>query len=194
MVQLQQIESLWICLNSVKVWFNTFLSLEHFPLSSYSYISVSIVSQMAHCFVALYRLNTFQTPGIRWDRRRVREELDFGDIIKLIADRWEQSHPSICIESRPVSGSDHCSPTQNRLLGIGHWWDAQVAAMTAADLAGPSVSMGTEVSDGAAAVNSGFGASMGQTRLEGINMDMWDDTWIKDLFAGGNEFNWDSNF
>ena len=59
---------------------------------------MAILTQMAHCLVALYRLSTFESPDIPWDRQRVRQELDLGDIIKLIADRWEQVPAAAGIE------------------------------------------------------------------------------------------------
>lgn len=117
----------------------------------------------------------------------MRQELDLGDIVKLMADRWEQVPPAAGIEmgSRRVGErGDQCSGdpwshTRKRILGIGNWWEAKVAAMTAAD----------------AERESGLRAEVpGQQQMEALefgamNMDTLDDIWMRDLMGGGYEFN-----
>jgi hypothetical protein len=43
---------------------------------------------MAHCLVALFRLSTFESPDVPWDRQLVRQELDLGAMAQCMADRW----------------------------------------------------------------------------------------------------------
>jgi hypothetical protein len=200
--QLQRIESLGSCLTTVKSWFNTFFCLDTFPLSCYPHVSMAYFTQMAHCLVALYRLSTFESPDIPWDRQRVRQELDLGDIFKLMADRWEQVPPAAGIEmgfrragerGDDQWSGDPWSHTRKRVLGIGNWWEAKVATMAAADAereSGP----GAEENR---AVNR-FGAP-GQQQMEALefgamNMDTLDDIWIRDLLGGGYEFNLEPYF
>jgi hypothetical protein len=195
--KLQRIESLWICFTAVKSWFNIFFSLEAFPLSSYTLFSMTVLTQSAHCLVSLFRLSTFESPDTPWDRQRVRQELDFGDLIKLLVERCEQVALAEGMEVAPRRASereDGLWPegswlhAMNKLLVVRSVWDVKIAAMAAADAereSGP----GPEHNGGL----NGFGAhgpqQMDPLEFGNMDMDMLDDTWIRDLLGGGYECN-----
>jgi hypothetical protein len=180
----------------VKAWFNSFFSLESFPLSCYPYISIAIFSQLAQCLVALYRLTTFAAPGILWDRQRVIQELDIADVIKLIGDRWERVPLAAGLETRPLQvgvreddrwPEDPWSHTKRKVLAIGMWWEAKVAAMTGADVEsenGPR-------SEGDRATNEPeiSGQQQMDAEFRAMDMELLDDSWLRDLFVGEYDFN-----
>jgi hypothetical protein len=195
--KLQRIESLWICFTAVKSWFNIFFSLEAFPLSCYTHFSMTVLTQMAHCLVALFRLSTFESADIPWDRQRVTQEMHFGNVIKLVVDRCEQVPSVVGIEMAPrrvVEREDGLWPegswlhVMNKLLVVGNVWEAKIAAIAAAD---------AERGDGPPpehnGVVNGFGVhgpqQMDALEFGGMDMDILDDTWIRDMLGGGYECN-----
>ncbi|KAF4631334.1 hypothetical protein G7Y89_g6795 [Cudoniella acicularis] len=194
-IQLQRIESLWVCLIAVKSWFNIFFCLESLPLFRYRHFSMAILTQLGHCLVALFRLSTFEAPDISWDRQRVRREVDLADIVKRILDGLEQAPQVAGIEMNPRLVSEREGGqllkgswfyVKKVLLVVKNCWEAKFAAMNAADAereGGP----GPEDND---AVNEfGIPGSQQMDALEfgAMNMDMLDDTWMRDLL-GGSKF------
>jgi len=196
--RLQRIESLWTCFTAVKSWFNIFLSLESFPLSCYPHFSMTVLTQIAHSLVALFRLSTFESPDTPWDCQRVRQELDFGEVIQLVVDRCEQVPSAVGIEMGPRRASereDGLWPegswlhTMNKLLVVRGVWEAKIAAMAAPD---------AEREDGPGPEHNGtlngFGVHgtqhMDALDFGGLDIDMLDDNWIRDMLGGG----YDNNF
>jgi hypothetical protein len=187
--RLSRIESLWNCLNTVKSWFTLYLSLNSFPLASYPYVSMALLAQQAHCIVALFRISTFESPDIPWNRQRVRQEIDFGETVKLLAQRWSGAPKAGGLYHGAVRGKedDVWSLTGKKFIGIKNWWDLMVADRQR-----------DQDMDQNSAV-PGLGATGQQQQMEEVdyaamNMEFWDDIWIKDLLGGGNEFTSDSYF
>lgn len=199
--KIQCTENLWICFTAIKSWCNTFFSLETFPLSTYTQFSMMPLTQMAHCLVALFRLSTFESPGVAWDRQRIRQEMDFGDIVKLIVDRWDQVPEANGIEMLPgrrestEDGQESDQPwfhAMRKILVIKNlWehWDVKVGAMTASD---------AEKTDGQDPVDNGVANGivapgmqhMGAWEYGGMNLDLLDDNWMRDMLGGGGcDFN-----
>jgi hypothetical protein len=151
------------------------------------------LTQMAHCLVALFRLSTFESPGILWDRERVRQEMDFGDIVQLIVDRWDELPEANGIEMGPerveVTEDGQMSEqswfhAMKKLLVVRNLWDVKVAAMTAVSAQGAS-GLGQQYNS---TLNGGGELGMHQMdNLEfyGMNVDMLDDNWIRDMLGGG---------
>lgn len=226
--QLQRIENLWTCLTAVQSWFNTFFCPESFPLSSYTHFSMATLTQMGHCLVGLFRLSTFEAPDIPWDRRRVRQEMDLGDIIKHIVESWEQlpivagieiprsasgkgditklivdsweNVPRVASIEIPRSGGQRAGERGDTQMFEGSWfyamkgllvvrscWEAKVAAMTAADAEREG---GPRPEDNGTANEFGIAGSqqMGALDFGAMNLDLMDDTWIRDML-GGCDFN-----
>jgi hypothetical protein len=186
--QLQRLESLWTCLSSTKAWLTTFFSLESFPLASYPLISTAIFSQLAHCLVALFRLNTFESPDVPWDRQKVKQELDLKDILKLWIERWEQVPAATGLVTSMMSGEedDIWSFTREKILAISSWYELKLAAMSTAD-ADKQTRQGLEENGG---LNRSMESLQQQTDMDfsTVNLEAFDDTWIGDLLGGGFEF------
>lgn len=158
---------------------------------------MAIFSQLARCLVTLYSLSTFEVAGVPWDRQRVTQELDLGDVIKLIADRWERVLPAAGIEqsSRPSSQNfneqipdDTWSNTKRKVSGISKWWETKVAAMSAADLVTRN---GASVNLNAPQGTNAPGQQHANSMFEygPADVEMLDDNWLRDLMGGGYDFN-----
>lgn len=156
---------------------------------------MAILTQMGHFLVALFRLSTFEAPDIPWDRQRVRHEIDLGDTIKHIVESWEQVPEVAGMDATPRLGERGDGQlwegswvhAMKGLLLVKSCWEAKVAAMTATD-AERGGGLGPE-DDGAA---NGLGIpglqQMDDLEFGAMNLDMLDDTWVRDMF-GGYDFN-----
>lgn len=144
--------------------------------------------QMAHCLVVLFRLSIFESPDVPWDRQRVRQELDFGELVRLWALRWENVPAAAGLDTDIMGekGEGPWSFTRKRFLILANYWDAKVAAMAAAD----AEKKGGQAMEDDGTLN-GFGAP-GQQPMDAldfgaVSMDSLDDVWMRDMF-GGYEF------
>lgn len=141
---------------------------------------MAILTQMAHCLGALFSLSTFESPDVPWDRQRVRQELDLGEMVKLMLGRWKgvPAAPGLDTGGMGEKGEDLWTLTK-RSMGIGNWWETKVAAAAAAAAesereGGHDVAMGHGNGNGNEVVN-GFGV-LGQQQMEArdfaaMNMD-----------------------
>ncbi|KAL5348077.1 hypothetical protein ACLOAV_006557 [Pseudogymnoascus australis] len=181
---IQRLESLWATFTAVKSWFGVFLSLDAFPLTRYPHLSIATLTQLGHCLAALYRLTSFESPGVSWCGGRVRAELDIGDVTRLLAERWDTV-------SRVDGGGEGLDPwphATKRALGIGSWWEGKVARLGPRDTDGGS-SSGEKVSE---AVGSTGVPEQQQIELLGfdaVDIDILDDPWMMDLLGGGYDIN-----
>ncbi|KFZ09540.1 hypothetical protein V502_08683 [Pseudogymnoascus sp. VKM F-4520 (FW-2644)] len=192
---LQLAKSLWTCLDATKSWFALFVSADVVPLSSYAEMPMAFMAQMAHFLVALYRLSTFECPGVSWDRQRVRQEVDLGVMINLLTEKWGGVPAAAGIDTTGP-GVHNIWMLTNRMLGkIASWWEMKVvapAAAAAAAAADAESRCGQDLTIGHNAGGNeglhGFGAQ-GQLPMQDIdfgaaNMDLLDDVWMRDLLAG----------
>jgi hypothetical protein len=151
---------------------------------------------MGHCLVALFCLSTFESPDVPWDRQRVRQEMNFGDMVQLIVDRWEQAPQANGIEMSPatveftddgVFSEQSWFHAMKRILVVKNLWEAKVATMTAAD----AERAGGLIPEHGGGMN-GLGAAdmqqMDAMEFGGMNIDLLDDTWVKDMLGGGSDF------
>jgi hypothetical protein len=72
----QHLECLHSCLESIKSWFDIFLEIQS---ADYVGLSFSIISQLIHCLIALYKLSTLDDPA--WDKDAVRKRIDVLSIL-----------------------------------------------------------------------------------------------------------------
>ncbi|KFY10185.1 hypothetical protein V491_07780 [Pseudogymnoascus sp. VKM F-3775] len=195
---LQLAKSLWTCLEATKSWFTLFVSADILPLSSYAEMPMALMSQMAHFIVALYRLSTFECPGVSWDRQLVREEVDLGVMISILTEKWG-GVPAAAGLDTSGPGVHNVWMLTNRMLGkVASWWEMKVVAPAAAAAAAAAADAENRLGGqdlttvhGNAGGNeglNGFGAQ-GQLPMQDIdfgatNMDLWDDIWMRDLLAG----------
>jgi hypothetical protein len=139
--------------------------------------------------VALFRLSTFECAGVQWDRQRVRRELDLREILRLWQERWEMvpAAAGLDIDLKSDKEDGPWVFTFRTLLVIGKWWDARVACMIAAEQqrdAGQSVH-GNGTADG---VEMPQQQQMEAADFTTMNLDGWDDTWMRDILGGGYDF------
>lgn len=157
---------------------------------------MAFMAQMAHFIVALYRLTTFECPGVSWDRQLVRQEVDLGVMINVLTERWGRVPAAAGLDTSGP-GVNNIWMLTNRMLGkIASWWEMKVVAPAAAAAAAAADAEGRcdqnlTVGHGNAGGNEGlhgFGVQ-GQLPMQdidfgGTNMDLLDDVWMRDLFAG----------
>jgi len=150
---------------------------------------------MAHCVVALFRLSTFESPGVTWDREIIRQDMDLGDVLQLIVDRWDKIPQANGIEMPPgrveATGDGQMSEqswfhAMKKLLVVRTFWEAKVAAMTA---------MNSQLANGVGQQyhSTDNDGELGMQQMDnldfgGMNVDMLDDNWIRDMLGGGYDF------
>lgn len=151
---------------------------------------MEIFAQMSHCIVALFRISTFEAPGVPWDRQRVREELDLAEVLKIWTQRWEAVPAAAGLDTSDMTNKDDdiWASTMTRLVAIRSWWEMKLQGMIAADSERDRrIGMGE---NGSA---DGFGTSGQQQQMEALdfgalNMDFMDDAWMRDILGGGCDF------
>lgn len=84
---LQRLESLYICLNTVKSALDNFFTL---PSSAYLGLSFPFFAQFAQYIVILLRLSTFEHPA--WDTGFVRSTVDVLVVLDQIISNLQQVH------------------------------------------------------------------------------------------------------
>lgn len=125
--QMRRIEDLWICYETTKSFFEAFFDQKDFPPSSYPYISLSICTQFAHFLVALFRLSTFESPDVPWDRQLVLQELDVGEVIRRWLHLWELAPEAAGLHTfESLQGDTLWEYTRKALSIISNWWDGMI--------------------------------------------------------------------
>ena len=163
----QRLDSLYACLHATKNWFDLFLSLSP---ASYVGLTMPIFTQMAFCILALYRLATFDDPV--WDRGLVRDTADLSLILGQIIEKSSQVKAAVNLDPGTSEDKDMFSGNARTLKAIKTWWDAKVAA---------------ELND-----NNNNNMGLNETLGE-MNMEFFDDVWLRDIFGQGGEGQFDLN-
>jgi hypothetical protein len=181
--QTRRTDNLWTCLTTIKAVFETFFSLDTFPLVSYPDISLAFFTCLAHSMAALFRLSTFQSSDVSWDRHRVTQELDLREVLKLWSLRWSLVPATAELEGTEMGGeaSDVWTCTKDKLSALSTWFELKLAAMSAADDERQN-GQGSEENE---TMNSSVPVQH-QMDLEftAVNFDMFDDAWTRDIFGG----------
>lgn len=177
---LERIDSLWACLSATKSWFTLFFCLDVIPLFQYPQLAMPVFNQLAHCLIVLFRLSTFESPN--WDRKRVRQELNLGETVKLMASRWEEVATAANLNEGgihnilgPAHDPDHgpWAYTRKKLLVVAHFWEMKLASMVQ-----------SEEGRSTTASNNNFAVgSFDQQQMEQMdfsNMDWLNDIWMSD--------------
>ncbi|KAF2103661.1 hypothetical protein NA57DRAFT_50533 [Rhizodiscina lignyota] len=182
-----RIQNLHSCFSAVKTWFTVFFTLDEFPLSCYPYISMITHSQAAHCMVALFRLTTFESPGIPWDRQRVRREFDFGQVIRTWLERWEGAPAAAGLDASVWSNVDGppWAATRKYLSAIINWWEAKIAPRLVTEVNGMRVQ-----DDTASIVRTMYtdGSQLEPVEHADQNLEFLDDEWMRDVLGPGYDF------
>ena len=120
---------------------------------------------MAFCILALYRLATLDDPA--WDRGLVRDTADLSLILGQIIEKFTQVKAMVNLDPGTSEGKDMFSGNARTIKAIKTWWDAKVAA---------------ELNDN----NTGLNETLGE-----MNMEFFDDVWLRDIFGQGGESQFD---
>jgi hypothetical protein len=183
---LQRIENLWSCFNATKTLFTTFFSLHEFPLFSYPYISLAITAYLSHGLVVLFRLSTFQSPNVPWDRLKIRRELNLGELLRLWTQRWGGVIAEVGIDTTAANEEDEnpWAYVTKRLAFVADWWDEKVEVASLPESENPGGSVRKN------------GSQLEQPPVDTIdftpfNLQFPDDIWMQD-FVRGLESNWDA--
>jgi len=185
--QTRHVHNLYTCLSAVKSFFSIFFNTNNFPLQCYPYISVGTHFQAAHCIVVLFRLTTFESPNIPWDRQRVIREIDFGETIRTWLELWVRFPAAAGLEDdMPPGGVDEPAwkNTERILMGILNFWETKIL---------PKVMMETDVVSDLNVPGSntqGGDGVLGTQQLEALNfadMSFDDNGWMQDVVGSGYE-------
>lgn len=115
----KQVEHLYACVESIKSWFNVFFTI---PITDYMGFSFSILSQLVHCLVTLYKLSTIDDSA--WDKNGVRETADLLLIMDQVIDNMEQAATSLDNNDSPEG--DAFSRTAKKYRSIRLEWEAKL--------------------------------------------------------------------
>jgi hypothetical protein len=143
-----------------------------------------IFNQLAHCLIVLFRLSTFESLSVQWDRKNVRQELDLGQMVKLMASRWEEVATAAGLDQglmnqimSPTSDPDEgpWAYTRKKLLVVAHFWETKLASMVQIEEGRPATAQSNNLSD--------F-VTLDQQQIEGMgfsSMGFLNNIWTEDL-------------
>lgn len=179
MDEFSRVESLCICLQAVKAWFETYL---HIPSCDYPGFPFPIYTHLSHCMVALYRLSVFEHAN--WDFMAVRRDLDLSVMLEKVIKMFESVKEASGLDTEDYETNSEkagimvYSATARRMSQIKTWWDAKIAAENAANNVVTNSLGAGDVSD-----------TMGTNAFAvDPNHDSWpgDDIWWQNVFGPWN--------
>ena len=84
--------------------------------------------------VALFRLSTFESPEVPWDRQVVLRELNFGEVMRTWAKRWEKVAELAGLDIDPADQNENpWHNTGKALMVIINWWEVMIAPKLVVD-------------------------------------------------------------
>ena len=116
---LQRVDSLYACVESVKSWFETFFTI---PPNAYIGFPFSIFSQLVRCLVTLYRLSTLDDPA--WDKSGVQKTADLLVILDQVINNMEQVSVLAGLDNNGNLEGDVFFRTAKMLRSIRPGWEA----------------------------------------------------------------------
>jgi hypothetical protein len=159
-----------------------------FPLLTYLYVSMGVYTHLGHCIVALFRLSTFESPDIPWDRQKIISLLDLGDIIKGWVQVFDSAPEAAGIDLTGAGGSESQWDYSKKILltTILKWWESKVR---------PSImEQGAEQRDAAVqpqqqpSAAGEFEAMSAAADFGDMDFSFENDTWMRDMINGGFDF------
>lgn len=150
----RRLDSLYACLYATKSWFDIFLAI---PPAHYIGFPTSMLTQMAHCIIVLYRLSTFDDQD--WDLGLVKQALDFPVVLDQLIQRISQVRIAAAMRDDGTEENNIFCGTKRRLEAIRSWWDVRVDA----ELGRHEKRVVIDNADG-------------------VSMNSWDDSWL-DIFG-----------
>ncbi|KAI9639999.1 hypothetical protein NHQ30_011558 [Ciborinia camelliae] len=194
MADSQRLESLCICFESVKSWFDLYFSL---PCKDHTSFCFPIYTHMAHCMVALYRLSVFEDP--QWDVQLVHQQLDFSTVLDRIVKTWENVKDEAGLDEgiARLDDVDIFTSNSKRIGLIKIWWDTKVAAEISSSCV-PSQKLGngngsenmsteqmtqTQTQPQTQAQGQGHSLEFPTFGIDMGGQELWDDGWWQDIFG-----------
>lgn len=205
--KIKRIESLQTCLTAVTEARDTFFSLDNLPFTSYIHIPLFYCSALSHTLVCLFRLTTFESSEIDWDRQRVLRECNFSNFVKMMADHWASVPAAAGLDTDIMSETDTgpWAYTRRALLIIHGWFEAKILP----GINGQPNDAGRDIVNGLQQRQQeglSGGSSDPRSDLEttihsemvgfgGAVVDHFlDESWMKDMMGGGYDFFKDTAF
>ena len=188
--QTQRTESLWKCYEAVKSWFNIFYNAEIMPLAAWADIPVMIYTQKSHCIVTLSRLSIFESIDTPWDRQRIQDELNFGDLVKRWLESWDRL-PAECGWDVSMVGETEeniwCY-TKRLLSVIISWWEVRQASRAQTHArARREQEFAAERPASAADAQAQQPLHFDVSDFPGFDFDFFGDESMRDIFGGALE-------
>ena len=153
----ERLESLYLCLNSIKSWFDIFFNI---PLADYIGFSFSVFSQLAHCLVTLYKLSTLDDPA--WDKTFVRNTVNLLLILDTLSNKMEEGAKLAYLDTDSVEG-DIFTRSVKMTRAIRLKWEVKLS-----EPMGDSTSAAQDVDE---------------PIQDSFPMDFSDDGWLNDLLV-----------
>ena len=116
---LKHVKVLFACVESVKSWFEVFFTI---PLIEYIGFSFSILSQLVHCLVTLYKLSTLNDPA--WDKNGVQESANLLLILDQVINNLEQATATFDCSDSPLG--ELFSRTAKKFRSLRLDWEAKL--------------------------------------------------------------------
>lgn len=190
--QARHVDGLWSCFNTVRAFFDISLASNTIPLTDYLYLSISLYTHMGHALVALFRLSTFESEHVPWNRQYIISQVDLGTVVKQWIDLFETSPRAAKIDITGACGQDSQWDYSKKILlnTISKWWETKVRP----SIMGEEVSQETTEAPVASAEDKAmsteqFDASMPDLGdLCDIDFNFESEAWMRDMFSSGFDF------
>lgn len=142
--------------------------------------------QITHCIVAVFRLSTVEVPGVPWDRQRVLQEFDLGDLLKTLSKRWEQAPEAAGLEIGLESGPDDnvWYHTKKIFMIYLNCWETRILPKIGAEANKPGADGMVDHPVGNA-FNIPDSQQLETIDFFDVNMDLFEEAWMKDVLGGG---------
>lgn len=121
-IDTKRIDDLYSCLTSTQRWLDLWFTI---PAAAYVSLPFTLLIQLSHCFVTLFRLTVFKFPG--WDNTVVRGAVDILSVADQIADRLHEVAEAAGIQKEDVEG-DPFSMLAKMIRALKIGWSSQLSA------------------------------------------------------------------
>jgi hypothetical protein len=178
--QTQRIEGLWACYSTVKAYLDYFFRADTLSLLTYLYIPTGVCTQVGHCFVTLFRLSTFESPDVLWDRQRIISELDVSQVVRQWTQIYESAQKAAGIDDRGADGQVSPWEHSNQVFfnTILKWWDSKIR---------PSI-MNQEHQLAEQGAQRTLDASLPSVDFSDVDFNFDNELWMMDVLSNGLDF------
>lgn len=158
--ELQRLESLCVCLNAAKGWFDVYLSI---PAKLYLGVPFTVYFQFSRALVSLYKLSILNDPA--WDISVVRNTANILEILDRLAVNMK-----ICADSLNITEAEWniFAKGEKMALSIKQGWEPKLMEVWYPEVAANGME-GEFVAPNAA--------------LDTLPMNGFDDAWMMEVFG-----------